>query len=344
MRITPRIAIAGAGVVSPAGWSTTALTDALTRGEPLPTSPQERPGSSTPPAVRAVPDPPEKLPFLRQARLRRTSPITRFLIAACREALGEKRTTAISDGSLRVGVICTVMNACVNYSNRFYSEVLADPSVASPILFPETVYNAPSSHVSAFFGSTEPNDTLVGDTAQFIAGLDLAVQWLTDNRDLDGCLVACAEELDWLSTEGLRIFRKDGTASEGAAALYLERSSTPEIEIAQITTAHTITNRSPRPQAASAMRRELPTKPGEAVLLSGLTGNQRVDRDESSAWADWSGEHQYVIPVLGDAMGARVGLQCAAAVGLLRLGLYKNTLISAIGENQQACGAHFQRL
>ena len=39
------------------------------------------------------------------------------------EALGEERLSAIAAGDLRVGVIFTLINGCVNYSNRFFGEV-----------------------------------------------------------------------------------------------------------------------------------------------------------------------------------------------------------------------------
>jgi 3-oxoacyl-(acyl-carrier-protein) synthase len=125
------------------------------------------------------------------ARLRRTSPISKLAAAAAVEALGEERLAAIAAGTLRVGVIFTLTNGCVNYSNRFFAEALADPAMASPILFPETVFNAPSSHLSAMIGSVSPNDTLIGDSSGFFTGIDLAVEWI-ERGDVDGCLVGGA--------------------------------------------------------------------------------------------------------------------------------------------------------
>ncbi len=56
------------------------------------------------------------------------------------------------------------------YSRRFYEEVLRDPATASPLIFPETVFNAPASHLAAFLGTTAINYTLVGDEGTFLAG------------------------------------------------------------------------------------------------------------------------------------------------------------------------------
>jgi 3-oxoacyl-(acyl-carrier-protein) synthase len=76
-------------------------------------------------------------------------------------------------------VVC-VFSGCVNYSSRFYSETLKDPATASPLVFPETVFNAPASHLSAFLGNSAINYTLVGDSGTFLIGLAMAAQWLSD--------------------------------------------------------------------------------------------------------------------------------------------------------------------
>ena len=123
--------------------------------------------------------------FLKHPRLRRVSPISKFAVAASLEALGEHRVASIKDGSLKVGVIFSILNGCVNYSRRFYTEALADPKTASPILFPETVFNAPSSHLSALLGTAEINYTLIGDHAGFLPAIKIAKQWLEEGR-VDG--------------------------------------------------------------------------------------------------------------------------------------------------------------
>ncbi|MDG2123285.1 MAG: beta-ketoacyl synthase chain length factor [Verrucomicrobiales bacterium] len=225
MPTTPHIAISGFGAVSPAGWTAADLNTT----SPVDTTTIEIPGAA-PALVRRVPKPPAPLPFARHPRRRRVSPNGRFATAAAIEAVGSGRDTS------RLGVICTVMNACVNYSHRFFREVLEDPSTASPILFPETVFNAPSSHLSAYFGSTAPNNTIVHDSSGFIAGLDLAAAWLTD-RQLDACLVVCAEETDPLSAQALSYFDRHAIPAEGAAAILLEATATPPaIELTSIST------------------------------------------------------------------------------------------------------------
>ena len=143
---------------------------------------------------------------------------------AALEALGED-AAKVSSRALRLGIIFCAVTGCVNYSRRFYDEVLKDPATASPLIFPETVFNSPASHLAALVGTTAVNYTLVGDPGTFLQGLVLAADWLTDNR-VDACLVVGAEEMDSLTANAVRLFERKTTFSDGAGALYLRRVAT----------------------------------------------------------------------------------------------------------------------
>src|SRR5688500_17168315 len=211
----------GIGAVSPAGWGVAPLRDAIRAAVPLGHKDFARPGWQKPLPVRQVPAPASRPSFLTHARLRRTSPISHHVVAAALEALGED---APKINSLRVGIVVCVMSGCVNYSRRFYDEVLRDPATASPLIFPETVFNAPSSHLASLLGSTALNYTLVGDPGTFLQGLALAAQWLAA-EELDGCLVAGAEELDWLTADAYQLFSREIIVADGAGAVYLTKNS-----------------------------------------------------------------------------------------------------------------------
>ena len=114
------------------------------------------------------------------------------------EALGEERVAQVKAGELRLGIVFATMCGAVQYSNRFYQEVIDEPATASPILFPETVFNATSSHLSAIFNSQAANYTVVGDSAEFLSACRIAADWLHAG-EVDGCLVVGSEELDWVS-------------------------------------------------------------------------------------------------------------------------------------------------
>lgn len=329
------IHFSGAGAVSAGGWGVDALLALLDGGKPETSSLRRETNGRTieTPVLRV---PAEGAPALKFGRLRRASPISKFAAAALLEAVGESRLAAIADGSLRVGVIFTMMNGCVNYSNRFFGEALADPSTASPILFPETVFNAPSSHLSAMIGSSAANDTLIGDSAGFATGIDLACEWIA-RGDVDGCVVLASEEIDWLSAEGLGFYSASYLPAEGAAAIYLDTdpSGVPLLRLPDPVSFAGCS----REEAAARVREKLAVEDdGRTWLFDGRVGIASFDRPESLAWEDWQGPRSSPRQRFGEAMGASMALQTVAAVEFVRTGLAERAIVTTVGGNQQASG------
>lgn len=333
------IRVTGTGAVSPAGWGVAALVDAVGAGVRLAADVMER--SHADDTVRSrvlrVPKPVDRSVVPKHPRLRRGSPISRFAAAAAVEALGAERMAAVAAGELQLGVICTLVNGCVNYSNRFFGEVLADPSLASPIVFPETVFNAPASHLSALFGSTGPNDTLIGDNAGFLPALELAAEWI-GRGDVDACLVVGAEESDWLSSEGLAYYSRDYVASEGGGAVLLEAADHGGPRLVSVPDA--VGFAGGREAAAVALRERLAVADdGVTLLVDGRAGVARWDRPEDQAWADWTGPRVSPRKILGEGMGVSAAWQVVLAVESMRGGEAGRVVVSAVGGNQQAAGA-----
>lgn len=330
------LSITGTGAVSPAGWGVKAMMNALATGKPIKPSLLDRTTGETPFQTSVLRVPSENATTPKFARLRRTSPISKFAAAAVMEALGESRLAAIAAGELRVGVVFTVINGCVNYSNRFFAEVLADPAMASPILFPETVFNAPSSHVSAMIGSTSPNDTLIGDSTGFFTGMDLAAEWIA-RGDVDGCVIVASEETDWLCAEGLHLYSRNYLPAEGAGAIYLEAADGP-VKLLRLPDPVPFSANS-RVEAAAKCRERLQVENDSTTLLvDGRAGVPRFDRPETSAWSDWTGPRWSPRTILGEAMGASSALQVVAAVEALKSGGFQNAIVTGTGGNQQAAG------
>jgi hypothetical protein len=331
------LSITGTGAVAPSGWGVAAMMAAIENQSVAPLSHIERPlgdGIVRTPVLR-VPQDNSAVP--KFPRLRRTSPISKFAAAATMEALGPERVAASFAGELRIGVIFTLTNGCVNYSNRFFGEVLADPSVASPILFPETVFNAPSSHLSAMIGSHSPNDTLVTDGTGFFTGIDLAAEWLLRD-DVDGCVVVSSEEVDWLSAEALLHYSRSYIPAEGAGAIYLEKSNAgPRLLHLPDPVSFSVL---PRTKAAARIHDLVAPECGASTLwVDGTVGNPRIDAAEESAWSSWNGQRLSPRRVLGESMGAASALQFVAAVESVKSGACQKAVITAVGGNQQAAGA-----
>jgi 3-oxoacyl-(acyl-carrier-protein) synthase len=331
-----KLAITGTGAVTPAGWGVAAMMEALASGEMIPSSWMERPHGDGVVSTRVLRVPAAGASTPKFGRLRRSSPISKFAAAAAMEALGGARYAESMAGHLRVGVIFTLTNGCVNYSNRFFGEVLADPALASPILFPETVFNAPSSHISAMIGSRSPNDTLVGDATAYLTGIELAAEWI-ERGEVDGCLVIAAEEIDWLSAEALCLYSSKYISAEGAAAIYLEAAEGPVmLHHLPDPVAYQFHDRL---SAARMMRDSLSADDdGTTLLVDSCSGVGRSDRAETQAWDDWAGPRQSPKRVLGEGMGAAGAWQVVVAAETLKSGGCLRALVSCVGANQQASG------
>lgn len=343
------IFVCGWSAVSPAGWGMEPFRKAMAQLDPdlsaasseniSPVRNLARPGWTNALRVRQVPALPTRPPFLAHARLRRTSPVAHYTVWAALDALGDD-APACANGSLRLGIVYCAMSGCVNYSRRFYDEVLKDPATASPLVFPETVFNSPASHLAALIGTTAINYTLVGDPGTFLQGIALAAEWLDAGR-VDGCLVVGAEEMDWLTADAMRLFHKQTILSDGAGALYLRRESRGEspVRLNAVTSPHLFSSGCSRAEAARRARAELPD--GAQWLCDGLQGVRRADHDEALAWRDWPGTRLSPKKLLGEGLMAAAAWQCVAAVDALAQTRYAAANVSVVGINEQAIAAQF---
>jgi 3-oxoacyl-(acyl-carrier-protein) synthase len=236
--------------------------------------------------------------------------------------------------------VFTSLTGCVSYSRRFYDEVLKDPATASPILFPETVFNAPSSHLAAYLNTQAINYTMIGDPGTFLQGLAVAAGWLLDGR-VDLGLVIGAEELDWLVATAQRRFSSDVVISEGAGALVIERAeaSGPGIEIDRISEPVLYTAATSQAAAVRRVRNEAGVDNADTVLVDSLTGAPHVDRAEANAWSDWTGPRISVKKLLGEPFAAGSAWQCVVAAEHLSRGRHSSAIVNVVGCNQQAIAA-----
>lgn len=324
--------IAGTGAVSPAGWNVAALRDALAKNDVLPLQDLSRPGWDRPLRVHRVPPPQSRPPFITHARLRRTSPITQFAVAAALEALGPREPKSTT----RIGVLVCVFSGCVNYTRRFYDETLKDPSTASPLVFPETVFNAPASHISAYLGSSAINYTLVGDTGTFLAGLSTAAHWLLDGK-LDECLVIGTEEVDWLTSDAIRLFDRGKVLSEGAGAVLL--TSSRGVKLKAITDEHLYPTTG-KLEALRKMRSQLPNLSTGALLVDSTSADAGISSEEAQLWADWTGPRLSPKRVLGEGLMASAAWQVVCAADALANHSATDAFVSIAGFHQHAIGAH----
>jgi 3-oxoacyl-(acyl-carrier-protein) synthase len=272
-------------------------------------------------------------------RLRRTSPLSHYAAAAALEAAGSLPPPIRQ--SLRLGLVMCLDAGCVQYSCRFFEEVLRDPSTASPLLFPETVFSAPASHVAALFDLTPVVYTMVGDAGAFLDGMALASDWLLEG-EVEVCVVAAAEEVNWLLADALWQLEHAAVLSAGAGAVAL--TLRPELslgaELAAITDAHTFAVDS-RDRAAHRMREQLGAGDVTGLLCDSSSESYRQSAAEGRAWKDWSGPRISPKRVLGEGLAASSAWQCVAACEAVASGRFTRALVSVVGASQQAIGARF---
>jgi len=285
--------------------------------------------------------------FLTHPRLRRAGSVAQHTVAAALEALGDDRR-CLQSGSIRLGVVVCLMAGCVNYSRRFCEEMFKDPALASPLIFPETVFNAPASHLAAYLGSSGINYTLVGDEGMFVQGLALAAEWLLYGV-ADGCVVVGGEELDWIVADAMQLFQRQAIHGSGAGAVYLKKAPEAEVKLAFVTDSFSFTTSSGRLAAAHQMRDQFLTAQIQSdgdireLLCLGTQKHERGDMAELAAWEDWPGPRLAPKEILGEGFAASAAWQCVAACDALRRGEFSAANISAVGVNQQVIGARFVR-
>ncbi len=329
------IRIRGVGAVSSAGWNAAAMHAAVLAGTPLPSTPSARPGDlrSWPCESRFAPaSPPEKI--ARHPRLRRSSAITRYTVAAALEALADAGyDPAVPPPGL--GILFVMMNGCVNYTGRFYHEVLQNPAQASPLIFPETVFNAPASHLASFLGVDGAVSTLVGSPNSIMEALSTAAFWISSGVVTD-CLLIAAEECDWLSAEALTYYHPKLIASEGAGALLLSASGDGP-RVSEIIGPLGYLSWQERcnllPELAA---QTLAKNEGSATLINDRTGITKLDHAEADAWTGrpWDAvlSPKYV---LGESMGASCALQVVLGTLAVRQ-TQQPAVISMPGSNTAA--------
>lgn len=221
-----RLVISGIGPLSPLGTGREAYWEAVLRGA---SCIQEVSGFSSlrdTKGSRIAGQEIEK--YVDDRRFRRAADISKYAIAAVRLAMGDAGI-----GSLRgeeTGLIVAVTHGAMQYTEEYHRALVTGGAEdVSPILFSDSVLNAPAGNVALCFGIQGAAHTVVGSVSAFIKGIMLAER-LMDAGLLKRVIVVSAEELNELSFFCRTAF--EGTPlSEGAGALLIERedpSSTGE--------------------------------------------------------------------------------------------------------------------
>jgi 3-oxoacyl-(acyl-carrier-protein) synthase len=358
-----RLRIAGMGWVTPLGSGVDEVWQRLLKGESAAATAISSPLGPDYIVFRVPPEATAQAPA--HPRLRRSSAISRFAVVAGLAALENAKLTLDPDIAARTALIFAVSNGGVIYTKRFYHDVVeSGAQAASPLLFPETVFNAPASHLAAILGITGASYTLVGDGAVGTLALKLAED-LMGSEALDYCLVVGAEEADWLLCDAYRKWRflrpappiepfhqppRGIIPSEGAGAILLGRRGSVAIE--RIASGTNFRNQR---EAASCIERvvsELCVEPPDLVAAS--ANGTFIDQGERAAFSKHCPNARiYAIKQpLGEGVGASSLWQTICAAHSLQqqrtpgmspepppiLAPLRSAIVSTCGLNQQVAG------
>lgn len=352
-----RTCLAGIGWVTPLGSSVDGVEKKIHDGEVAVASSLGEGAGEKPALAYRVP-PAAVAEAARLPRLRRSSAISRFAVVAGLAALRDAGVELDAVQAARTALVFAISNGGVIYTKRFFHEIVkSGAQAASPLLFPETVFNAPASHLAAILGITGASYTLVGDGAVGLLALQMADDLLA-NPELDRVLVVGAEEVDWLLCDAYRQWRlvrptppiepfaqppRGTVLSEGAGAVLLAREGMVKLD--RIAAGGNFRGQRELVRLLGRIGAAL-AENGPAELLVASANGTFIDAAEATVAAQYFPEAQIFAPKasLGESVAAGGIWQVVCAADALRRrelprgGKLERAIVTTCGMNQQVAG------
>ena len=291
-----RICITGIGVVSPIGIGKDEFLYSLKKGrsgiEEIKEFDTHFSHSKKGGAIRSF----HPKDFIPASKIRRLDRASQFGIAASKLALADAHFSVTRENSPRVGVVLGSGFCGLSSSEEFHrGQVLKGFLDLNPILFPNTVPNAPSSYVSIELGIQGVNSTLVQSFCTAEAAIIFACDQLQKKRadlmltggvdELSGFLFRGFSELRLLATdsgEGEKSspydkMRNGLVLGEGAGLLVLEREEHARsrgVRIYGRILGYSLVGRSPEGDPSEDLRRsiEMALRGRDRSLIDYLSG------------------------------------------------------------------------
>jgi 3-oxoacyl-[acyl-carrier-protein] synthase II len=217
MKAADRICITGIGVVSPIGIGKEEFLLSLKGGksgiDEIKEFDTRFSGSKRGGVIRSF----HPKDFIPASKIRRLDRASQFAIAASKLALADARFTVVREDSSRIGVVLGSGFCGLSSSEEFHrGQVLKGFLDLNPMLFPNTVPNAPSSYVSIELGIEGVNGTLVQSFCTAEAAIIFACDQIRKGR-ADLILTGGVDELSEFLFRGfseLHLLATDGEDGE----------------------------------------------------------------------------------------------------------------------------------
>ncbi|MBW0001047.1 MAG: hypothetical protein JO015_18290 [Verrucomicrobia bacterium] len=324
--------ILGVGAMTPAGATAVETWRLLTEGYSAPRVPVPQPLAERNYLYCAVPE-----KFVRtvgrQARLRRSGVLSLFGASAAFDALKDARVEMTPAFSASCALVYGVSSGGVQYTRRFYHEIVTQgASSASPLLFPETVFNAPASHLAALLGLNGKTYTVVGDSAVGLSAVQLGDELLALDPEVEHVLVVGTEEVDWLLPDAFAAWRltsKDGRCEvygartglvfgEGAGAVLLGRQGDGPVIVRAHPGQTFFSRQDSRRVAPEVFQGVVGADRPDAIVTSANGTVADTVEQEAFARLNLAAPVYSYKPALGDALGAGAILQTVFGALALR--------------------------
>lgn len=193
----PSVVVTGLGAVTAHGCARRAVADALAGGAPIlrevdrsPGFHRERRGSSRKASLISGID---LKAWISPMAARRMSPPSKMAVVAAKMAVEE---SGIDAGALRPAAVYVSTNfGPSTYSERILAQVFKEnPEAVSPMLFTESVANAPAAQIALAFRSVGPNVTVTQREAGALLALSRAAVEVARGR-VPMAVVAAVDEI-----------------------------------------------------------------------------------------------------------------------------------------------------
>ena len=350
-----RVAVTGAGALSPVADSPAGLHAALCEGKSALKSIELFPLDGLAPRLAGEIRPFEPKDYLGDRNLRPVDRTARLLLVAAQQALEASGWTAEMRAAREVGLVLGTMFCSVRTIAEFDRRaVQLGPSYASPLDFANSVINAAAGQAAIWHDLRGINTTMTGGEASSLLSLAYAMDLIRYGR-AEALVAGGAEELCFESYLGHdRAGRlgerpvpfdaqRDGFAlAEGAAALMLESAEGAAARGARVLATlrghgETFDPSAGNDEAAAAEAvaravrlalddAEVDPEDLDLVVLA-ANGSVRGDRAEARGVSQILGPRAADIPVaapkaqLGEALGASGAFQALTALGVFTDGV-----------------------
>lgn len=159
--------------------------------------------------------------LLDDRKFRRAADVSKYAMAAVKLALNDAGIESVSGGES--AMVAAVTHGALNYTQEYHESLLTGGvEDISPILFSDSVLNAPAGNVSICFGIQGAVHTIVGGAASSIQAAMLACRLLGEGP-IRRAVLFSSEEINELSFY-CRSRSGEPVMAEGAGAVLIERA------------------------------------------------------------------------------------------------------------------------